>query len=244
MKNYQLSIITVTYNQANLLAKNCQSVLTAYQNSSGLKIEHVIVDGMSTDSTRDTGQKYGSEAPYLVNYIREPDTGIYDAMNKGIKAASGGWLHFLNSDDLLLEGALCEISDQLTDDFDIICFDVYYGDRIWKSEIKNNRFHFPHQGTIINRDFLIDRHGYDTRFKVSADVLFNIKYYKEARTKIINKPIAIMRPGGISSSGSFRAELELALISIYYGNFREKLRYAIKLFRVSFFKTVALIKRK
>jgi glycosyltransferase involved in cell wall biosynthesis len=97
-----ISVVTVTFNSGPELEQTIASVLSQrYSN-----IEYIIIDGGSTDGTLDIIKKYDHAIDY---WISEPDRGIYDAMNKGIRTSTGDWLNFLNSkdtfyDDLTLEG--------------------------------------------------------------------------------------------------------------------------------------------
>ena len=87
-----ISIITVTFNAEKVLEETILSVIDQkYAN-----IEHIIIDGGSTDGTLDIIRKYDSHISF---WISEPDNGLYDAMNKGIKVAKGDWLNFLNAGD-------------------------------------------------------------------------------------------------------------------------------------------------
>ena len=95
------SIITVTYNRAPLLRQAIESVLAQGRHD----VEHIIVDGASTDGTLAMLPEY----PHLTVHS-EPDKGIYDAFNKGVALARGRWVQFLNSDDLLPAGALDAIA--------------------------------------------------------------------------------------------------------------------------------------
>ena len=91
----KLSIITATYNNVIGLKRNIDSVL----NKTFKDKEHIIVDNLSNDGTDLLVKDYAGNAGYPVIYIRERDNGIYNAFNKGIKAANGKWVHILNSDD-------------------------------------------------------------------------------------------------------------------------------------------------
>jgi len=113
----KISIVTVTYNAANELEQTVASIADqTYAN-----VELVIIDGNSSDNTLDILQQYRDKIDYLVS---EPDSGIYDAMNKGLKAATGDYVLFLNAgdyfcDDHSLENLICSAREP---------FDILYGD--------------------------------------------------------------------------------------------------------------------
>src|SRR5688500_16281265 len=122
MPKVKLSIITINFNNKPGLEQTIRSVQA--QNSD--QIEYLIIDGNSTDGSRELIETNNE----IVNYwVSEPDNGIYDAMNKGIKQATGDYLMFLNSGDYLLEHSTIQN-----------CFDfieknpgaeIYYGDIFW-----------------------------------------------------------------------------------------------------------------
>lgn len=98
----KISIITVCYNAGNYIQKSIESVINQdYKN-----IEYIIIDGNSQDHTREIIEKYSYT---ITKFISEPDNGIYHAMNKGIKLASGDYIYFLGSDDYLIDAKV--ISD-------------------------------------------------------------------------------------------------------------------------------------
>ncbi len=115
----KVTIITVCYNAIEGIEKTIQSVI----GQSYLCIEYIVVDGASTDGTVDVVRKYADNIDYFVS---EPDGGIYDAMNKGIKAATGEWIIFLNAGDTFASEDA--IKDALSIDTEGI--DVIYGDSI------------------------------------------------------------------------------------------------------------------
>lgn len=90
-----ISIITVTYNSGNTLATTIQSVLSQTYSD----IEYIIVDGLSKDNTVSIIKEYESKFGDRLKWISEEDSGLYDAMNKGIRMATGHVVGILNSDD-------------------------------------------------------------------------------------------------------------------------------------------------
>ena len=135
----KISIITITYNSAKTLPRTLESV----QSQTYPEIEHVIVDGASTDGTRNLIENYAKQHPN-VRWISEKDNGIYNALNKGISLATGDVIGFLHSDDVLFSTRSIE---QIAAAFEKPDIDVVYGDlqycregkivRRWKS----NTFH-------------------------------------------------------------------------------------------------------
>ena len=93
----KISIITVTYNAASVLQRTLDSV----KGQSCQQIEHLIIDGASKDDTISMVEAYKAQCPYEVVVLSEPDKGLYDAMNKGLRLATGDYLVFLNAGDTL-----------------------------------------------------------------------------------------------------------------------------------------------
>lgn len=119
--NYQVSIITVTYNAASSIEKTLLSVFK--QSVFTEQIEYIIVDGGSTDGTLDIINRY---RPQLAHIVSEPDHGIYDAMNKGARLASAPWILFMNADDELYDRQTIErlhLNQRVADH-------ILYGDHI------------------------------------------------------------------------------------------------------------------
>lgn len=147
MMQGKISIITVCYNAIGGIEKTILSVLgQSYSN-----IEYIVIDGASTDGTVDIINKYADKIAYFVS---EPDGGIYDAMNKGIRVATGEWINFLNAGDVFANGNT--LKDTLSAETDGI--DVIYGDSI---EMTKELSHIIPAGNDINRMNLepIYRHG-------------------------------------------------------------------------------------
>ncbi|MFN8407190.1 MAG: glycosyltransferase family 2 protein [Sphingobacteriaceae bacterium] len=173
-----LSIITINYNNASGLVKTMQSVI----GQSWQDFEHIVVDGGSTDKSKDVILQY---ADRLTHWVSEPDQGIYHAMNKGIHLASGAYLLFLNSGDLLKDPSVLEIIYPY-----LVVADIVYGDiecvpnqgKSWvvypPSKLSFQFFikkTIPHQSAFIRRE-LFDKYGlYDEKLKICADWKFFVE---------------------------------------------------------------------
>lgn len=124
-KNIKISIITVCYNSANTIEDTFKSIeAQTYEN-----IEYIVVDGVSKDNTLEIAEKYKNIITHLIS---EKDSGLYDAMNKGITLASGGVIGILNSDDLYCDNNAIEkvmSMDNENEDLDSICVDIFYVDK-------------------------------------------------------------------------------------------------------------------
>jgi len=192
-----LSIITVCYNADTDLARTIKSVSNLISND----IEYIIIDGKSNDST----SLIINENIKSINYwVSEPDNGIFDAMNKGIKASNGKWLIFLNAGDEARFGK--DILDLLNDNYN---FALIYGD----TERNDGSVRKPHsldlvqcgglpmchQSTFYNRDIIKDEMMYLTTHKLFMEVeLFMRLYVKNFAMKYVQKTFSFFQGGGIS----------------------------------------------
>jgi glycosyltransferase involved in cell wall biosynthesis len=172
-----ISIITVVLNAADTLERTILSVLRQDFDD----LEYVIIDGGSTDGSLDVIRRYGSEIDY---WRSEPDSGLYDAMNKGVRASSGGWLLFLGADDLLVN-SLRDIAPHLTNEQTVYYGDVYMPKRghiydgpfnAYKIMLKNIC-----QQAIFYPRSAFESYCFDTRYKLWADHAFNIACYGDKR---------------------------------------------------------------
>lgn len=170
--NLQLSIITVNYNDKQGLENTINSVLGQTANA----FEFIIVDGNSTDGSKELLQ---SENYDFTHVISEPDNGIYQAMNKGIRLAKGDYLLFLNSGDCLADIHVIEtLKHQIEGNYDI-----YYGDIIFDDHIQKKKVEFPetltfnffftnnisHQASFIKRTLFDEIFFYNENFKIVSD---------------------------------------------------------------------------
>jgi len=195
-----ISIISVTYNAVQDLDKTLYSVVNFLSDD----VEYIIIDGGSVDGTVESIKKIESNLAY---WISEKDSGIYDAMNKGIRAAKGKYIYFINAGDTMVN---LPFSTLKVIDADLICFPVelsngknFYPFINWQIKIKNT---LPHQGCFYrNNKALV----YDIRFKIFADFALNQLLYKKGK-KILthNYPIvAYHSMDGISHHKSSLQEI-------------------------------------
>lgn len=211
-----ISVITPVYNAAAFLEKSIQSVIgQRYDN-----VEYIIIDGSSTDGTLDILQAYNTQIDY---WISERDQGIYDAMNKGIDAATGKWLYFLGADDILVNG-LHKIVPYLKNSRHVYYGNVYMprknreydGLFTWEKVIDKN---ICHQAIFYPRQ-LFQHHRYDTRFKVLADYELNLRCWHEFPFRYIPILVAIHNDDGTSihTVDEEFQRVKLQLIEAHFGH--------------------------
>ena len=204
MKFPKFSIVTVCYNAAINLEQTIQSVLCQdYKN-----LEYIVVDGESADATATILDKYKADIDCLIS---EPDKGIADAMNKGLKQASGDWILFLHAGDYLLSSKTVSIAltyIQKNSGYDIYAFNILFGDpNCWvENQSKgfqawiNVKTKFQHQGAVCSDQVFQKIGNFDTDYKIAMDYDWFLRAYRAgARAKTINEAISFMRNDGISS---------------------------------------------
>lgn len=208
----KVSIITVCYNSEQFIADTIESVLS----QDYPYIEYIVVDGLSKDRTMHVINKYKGK---ISKIISEPDQGIYDAMNKGIKCSTGDIVGILNSDDFFNSTSI--ISDVVehfnsNPGVDLVIGDVVYVDpnnlekvkRFYSSKkFKPFKLRFgwmpPHTATFIKKDTYINYGNYSTDYKISSDYELFVRLLLIHRVcySRIDKVLVRMRTGGISTSG-------------------------------------------
>lgn len=211
----KISIITVTYNSSKTLADTINSVLL----QSHTDFEYIIIDGKSTDETLNIIKKYEPEFKGKLKWISEQDHGIYDAMNKGIKIATGDIIGILNSDDFFSKSNILEIINATFNNdrqIDAIYGDVhfvnpenlkkctrYYSSKIFKRSLMKLGFMPAHPSFYLKKECFFKYGLYKTNYKIAADFEFLLRciYINKAKIKYIPIDMVTMRTGGISTSG-------------------------------------------
>ena len=205
----KVSVITVSFNSAQTIGDTLASV--AAQTYS--HIEHLVIDGASTDNTTDIVRQFGTRVSRLVS---EPDRGIYDAMNKGFALATGDLVGFLNADDMYADaGAVAAIVEAANHSG----AQALYGDliyvrahgpqsavRVWRSQaFASNGLRFgwmpPHPTLYVRRDTMNALGGFNTSYRISADYDFILRCFSdpEIKSHYIQRVLVKMRMGGVSN---------------------------------------------
>lgn len=209
----KISIITVVFNGVETIEDCIKSIIgQTYPD-----IEHIIIDGGSTDGTLDVIKKYNGN---IAKVVSEPDNGLYDAMNKGIKTATGDVIGILNSDDLyadnfVIENVVKYFSDTNADS----CYgNLIYVDkdntnkvvRYWNAgDYSRKRFRrgwMPPHPTFFARKSIYEKYGYmNLAFPLAADyeLMLRFLYKYEVSTIYIPKVLVKMRAGGTSTPGLY-----------------------------------------
>jgi len=210
MENLPLvSIITPTLNASKTL-KNCiESV--AKQNYP--RLEHWIIDGLSADSTIEIVKEYASKYSHL-RYISEKDTGIYNAMNKGIRLAQGEWLYFLGADDRLYKcSVLRDIFERNIDkNIGIIIGNIIIDFANYAHSYQNTKFdkyYFAgesiyHQAILMNRKVFELAGNFDESYKICADTKMEYEAFRFGFQYLyVDVIIASYSGTGISSNSKY-----------------------------------------
>ena len=205
----KITVITVAYNSASTIADTLASVAAQTHED----IEHIVIDGQSTDETMDIVRRHGARVARVVS---EPDRGIYDAMNKGLALSTGEIVGFLNADDVLNgRDAIHSIAEAAAIGSDVIYADLVYvrNDdlgrvvRHWRSGgFRRSRLRFgwmpPHPTFYVRRSLLCEVGRFDTAYRIAADYDFMLRCLARpsAHVSYIPKVLVRMRVGGVSNA--------------------------------------------
>ncbi|MGV3556963.1 glycosyltransferase family 2 protein [Larkinella arboricola] len=206
----KVTIITVVFNGAATIRDTIESVL----NQTYPNIEYIVIDGKSTDNTADIVRSYGSR---ITRFVSEPDKGLYDAMNKGLRLATGDIVGFINSDDYYKHNQVIEKAVRFFEntDCDAVYGDIIYVnplntekiDRYWKvGEYKEGAFLWgwmpPHLTCFIKRSVYEKLGGYTLQLKSSSDYELLLRFIHKNKIKLRYLPevTVAMRSGGVSNA--------------------------------------------
>ena len=227
MPKIDLSIITVTFNAEKFIIPTIESIIKQTFND----FEYLVIDGKSSDTTPAIIQKYSDK---IDQFISEPDQGVYDAMNKGLKLAKGKYILFLNAgDELSTPTLLADIFKEKTN------ADLYYGETQiinqdrkilgTRSELTSRKL--PAQlkkedflkGQVVSHQSFIAKKSlcspYNLKYRCSADIDWMLQIVsKSTEIKNINQPISKYLQGGISDRQLGRCWRERFMILMKYFN--------------------------
>ena len=219
----KISIITITYNSAKTLPRALESVRSQKYD----EIEHIIVDGASTDGTVELVKAYAAEhqsglasskkgpGGSSIRWISEPDSGIYDALNKGIRMATGDVIGFLHSDDVFYSpDSIGQIAAAFADEkVDVVYGDLQYchGDKVTRCWVSNSfnpcalKYGWmpPHPTLYVRRKVYQEVGEYDAWFRISADYDMILRIFTAGyRSRYIPEVLVKMNTGGASNKNT------------------------------------------
>jgi len=209
-----ISVITVCLNAEKTIEKTLRSV--ASQRSEKNVIEHIVVDGASSDNTLKIINSQSN-----IKFVSEKDKGIYDAMNKGASMASGQYLCFLNADDWFEPNALTTVirTIQKKPNIDLFHGNMKFHKDCDKTEIKKSKFllwtkylRMPvyHPTCFVNSRVFCSLEGFDESFSTIADYDFILRLLEERyKTYHIDKVLTNFSSGGVSGSASTTERIDL-----------------------------------
>lgn len=217
----KISIITITYNSEKTVEETIKSVVS--QNYPSL--EYLIIDGGSKDKTLEIVEKYRDKISFVIS---EPDKGISDAFNKGIKYATGEIIGIINSDDLLLPCALKVVADAYEPNVDVYSGNVlFWNDTngktcICKPDISFEKlklqYSVAHPSRFIRKDAYERFGNYDLRFRYNMDTNLLCRFYQKGAKFIhIDKELSKFRMGATTADPIFKKKEDYRLFVECFG---------------------------
>lgn len=225
----KISVITINYNNREGLEKTLKSVTS--QNYTNF--EYIVIDGGSNDGSKEILEIYSDKISY---WVSEPDKGIYNAMNKGIVAAKGEYLIFINSGDHFYNQDSLHLSSQYLGDEEVLYFNLKHIDqsRIWVHEYPDNvdaayffESSLPHPATFIRKNAFHKFDMYDESLKIVSDwkwfllaICINNASYRH-----VNEVISVFYYDGISSDPDNIKKIKEETLKVYHSHFLSALPY-------------------
>lgn len=224
----KITIITVSYNAEDTIERAIYSVI----NQTYKDIEYIVVDGASSDKTVDIIKKYQDKITY---WISEKDSGIYNAMNKGIKIAQGEYIQFLNADDFFInKDIISNIVNEIKKNNypEILSAPVWAVDlngfqKIKEGFLKNDiesiksGVMLPHQGLFVKREILL-KYKFDESYRIVADFEQLYRCIRDGKKIIgIDIPVVFFSLGGVSGQNDIYIKEMISIFNKY--NFDKKI---------------------
>lgn len=202
----KISIIIATWNAAKTLRTCLDSIVPQLNND----VELILVDGGSKDETNEIIDSYGDKVSV---HISEPDKGIYDAWNKGVKVAKGDWVMFVGADDCLSQDAIdnyLKFIKNVPIDTDFISSNVNYIDekgkmlditgKLWNYNRCRINMDVTHVASLTNKNYFNRVGVFNTKYKIVGDYELLMRGGKDLKAAFMDKIVATMTIGGASFS--------------------------------------------
>ncbi|HEY1194872.1 glycosyltransferase family 2 protein [Flavobacterium sp.] len=243
----KVSIITICYNRKETIANAVESVLLQDHPD----IEYIVIDGNSTDGTKQILQSYEGK---ISKFLSEPDKGMYDAINKGLKMATGEIVGLMHSDDEFYD---TKVVSKIVEFFQKSpSYDGIYGDGVYVTNDANEKIvrdriggqynykklksgWLPLHPTVYLKKEVIEKLGYyNLDFKIASDTEFLLRYLFKSKINLayLNSYMVKMRMGGLSTSGSRALE-------VLYEDYRIYSYHGLPAFRAVFRKKLRALKQ-
>lgn len=198
----KISIITVVCNAENTLERAVKSVIS----QQNVDLEYIVIDGGSSDHTLDIIRRYEEKISF---WVSEPDNGIYDAMNKGVRFSSGDIVAFLNSDDWYEPNAIQDVVNTFENkNIDVLCADARIVDgnfsRVRKADMDGRtlirQLPTSHQAVFSTRKWFEKVGGFNLKYLISADYEWMTRSVRKGcRMETLHKVVVNFSMGGIST---------------------------------------------
>lgn len=202
----KISIIIATWNAAKTLRTCLNSIVPQLNN----EVELILVDGGSKDETNEIIDSYGDKVSV---HISEPDKGIYDAWNKGVKVAKGDWVMFVGADDCLSQDAIDNYLKYIKNvpiDTDFISSKINYVDdkgktidvtgKLWNYNRCRINMDVTHVASLTNKNYFNRVGVFNTKYKIVGDYELLMRGGKDLKAAFMDKIVATMTIGGTSFS--------------------------------------------
>ncbi len=207
----RVSVVTVAFNAAATIADTLESVARQTHPD----VESLVIDGGSKDGTQSLVEGFGD---VVAHFVSEPDRGLYDAMNKGLRRATGDYVAFLNADDYyagpdvlaaVAATAARTGADVILGDTIMLSAEPPHGvSRFYSAAgFRPWQFRFghmpPHPSTFVRRDLLLRLGGFDLRYSISADFDLMLRLFRTLKPRVAHLPktVTVMRGGGLTTQG-------------------------------------------
>lgn len=251
----KLSIITINYNDTEGLKRTIESIAPHCASH----IEYIVIDGGSTDGSKDVIESYSDK---ITHWVSEPDSGIFNAMNKGALKATGDYLLFINSGDVLNNDIDMNKITSLLNGEDFIYYDIIIVDTDGNQRVHPSAhcldFKFfaerslPHQATFVKRDLHIRLGGYNEQMRVGADWAFFLDAvcalgcsYKYINDNFSTYPLDGMsaQPENIARLWQEKDDYIKNNYSLYYSLYKEWMEKKDELYKLKYSFSVRYLKK-